>query len=701
MAREVKIEFLGDASDLNRATKSASDDLSRFSKHAGVTAGVTGAAVSAGINAAAAGARALAGVVGSSLKEAEDAAQVTRVQAKLLETTGNAAKVTSKQLDSYATSLSNMTGIDDELIAAGQNVLLTFRNVRNEQGKGNNIFDRATKAGLDLSAVLGTDLKAANIQLGKALQDPIKGTTALGRAGVQFTKTQKDQIKALVEAGDVLGAQKIILGEVEQQVGGAAEANATATMKLTEAWDNTKEALGTTILPAFTALTDYLVGTLLPVVQELVGEWGPKIGNFFAMIGEAFAQGFKGDTVAGLDGIAGAMQRVGEAVGKGFDVAVALLKDLGKWAQENKDALQVAAAGLSAMAGAMVAIGAANKAGSAVQSVAQAVMGIGAGLGPWGLLAVAIIAIGAAAYVAYQKFPAFKEAVDATWQALQDGAHAVVDFLTGVFAPAWNQVSDEVIGAGQAIAEFFTALWQEVLQPLFEAGIAVISAAWRLWGDNLISIAQAVWQYIRDIIEAALRIIQGIFQVMTAALTGDWGKAWDGIKNIASGAVSFVTALIQGWVRIISSVVVGLGELLLQPFKYFADHVGGFFEGIGSLITGIFRKAVDAVKGYVNDLIGIINAAINAYNKIPLAPDIPNIPSVRGAVAPPPATRALMPVTASALGVRATATAAPAATFGAARVVNINLPTGVNGHDVIDAVRRYNRRNGRTAWVTS
>ena len=47
--------------------------------------------------------------------------------------------------------------------------------------------------------------------VGKALNDPLKGLTALSRIGVQFTAQQQEQIKAMVEVGDVAGAQKIIL----------------------------------------------------------------------------------------------------------------------------------------------------------------------------------------------------------------------------------------------------------------------------------------------------------------------------------------------------------------------------------------------------------------------------------------------------------------------------------------------------------
>jgi hypothetical protein len=80
-----------------------------------------------------------------------------------------------------------------------ENLLLTFT------GIGKDVFPGATKAVVDLGiAMAGGDVNNANfkasaIQVGKALNDPIKGVTALSKVGVSFTKQQKDQIKALVK----------------------------------------------------------------------------------------------------------------------------------------------------------------------------------------------------------------------------------------------------------------------------------------------------------------------------------------------------------------------------------------------------------------------------------------------------------------------------------------------------------------------
>jgi hypothetical protein len=180
---------------------------------------------------------------------AEELSTVRAITAQVIQQTGGAAKVTATDVATLTKELETQTGVDDKLIQAGSNILLTFKDIRNEAGKGNDIFNRANEIMLDLATVTGTDATSAATQLGKALNDPIKGVTALRRVGVSFTQQQIDQIKILVESGDILGAQKLILAELETQYGGTAEASANATDKMAQSWENIKERLGTVLLP--------------------------------------------------------------------------------------------------------------------------------------------------------------------------------------------------------------------------------------------------------------------------------------------------------------------------------------------------------------------------------------------------------------------------------------------------------------------
>ena len=154
--------------------------------------------------------------------------------------------------------VSAKTGIDHKAIQSSENLLLTFGNLRNEVGEGNDIFTRATKLTTDMSVSLGQDLKSSAIQLGKALNDPIKGITALSRVGVSFTQQQKDQVKALVDSGDALEAQKLILTEVERQFKGSAEAQATATGEAPVLAGDLAESIGGAVLPEVDSLATVL-----------------------------------------------------------------------------------------------------------------------------------------------------------------------------------------------------------------------------------------------------------------------------------------------------------------------------------------------------------------------------------------------------------------------------------------------------------
>lgn len=178
----------------------------------------------------------------AALKYIQNTIEAERVQAQLASRildTGAAANVSLGRLNEMADSLSKLTVFDDEAINGVQAMLLTFKDIKSDN------FEAATGAVLDLSTAMGTDLNAASVQLGKALNDPLKGLTALAKAGVQFDDSQKKLIKSLVNVGDVSAAQRVILDELTGQMGTAAEAARNtfggALQALSNSFDNLLE----------------------------------------------------------------------------------------------------------------------------------------------------------------------------------------------------------------------------------------------------------------------------------------------------------------------------------------------------------------------------------------------------------------------------------------------------------------------------
>jgi hypothetical protein len=172
--------------------------------------------------------------------------------------TGGVAGFTAPQLAKMASSLQGVTTFSDDAIQGMQAILLTFTKIRGPE------FEGAQKAILDVSARLGVDLKSAALQVGKALNDPIKGVSALSRAGIQLSESQQSAIKSMVKMGDVAGAQRTILKELGTQFGGAAEA---ARNNFGGALEGVGNALGDLLeakggLPAATASLNEMAKTL-------------------------------------------------------------------------------------------------------------------------------------------------------------------------------------------------------------------------------------------------------------------------------------------------------------------------------------------------------------------------------------------------------------------------------------------------------
>lgn len=222
--------------------------------------------------------------------------RVTAQLEQTLRSTQGAAGLTRDELLEMASAMQQVTTYGDEAVIPAQSLLLTFTKI------GREVFPRALETVLDMSTAMGQDLKSSAIQLGKALNDPIQGVAALSRVGVQFTEQQKEQIKTLVESGRIIDAQKIILAELETQMGGSAraardtlggsiEALKNAFGDLLEAKGGLKESAGeieklTQVLsdPATAQGVDSLVSSLVRLTGSLAAA-AAEGGNFLAFLG--------------------------------------------------------------------------------------------------------------------------------------------------------------------------------------------------------------------------------------------------------------------------------------------------------------------------------------------------------------------------------------------------------------------------------
>ena len=214
-----------------------------------------------GRNAAIAGAAvgAFGAVIATSARALARIETITAQTNAVLKSTGTTSNGTAKDIENLAGRLEALTATEAETIQEGANLLLTFKNIRNEAGAGNDIFNQTTAAMVDVARAMGTSASGEAIRLGKALNDPIKGISALTRVGITFTDAQKEQIRVLTESGDVMGAQKIILAELQSQFGGSGAAFAQTFTGQMELLNHELGAMGEEATMA-----------VMPALQEMV-----------------------------------------------------------------------------------------------------------------------------------------------------------------------------------------------------------------------------------------------------------------------------------------------------------------------------------------------------------------------------------------------------------------------------------------------
>lgn len=259
---QVVLELVDKASaDMKKASGSF-NDLANTSKKVGAGMAIAGAAITAfGVK---------------SLNLAREQIKVEKQLDAVIKSTGGAAGLTADQIKDMASSMQRMSNFGDEAIITGQNMLLTFTNI------GKDVFPEATQTMLDMSAAMGTDLKTNAILVGKALNDPIMGISALSRVGVQLTDDQKDLIKSLQEVGDTAGAQSVILEELAVQFGGSAEAQIDPLIQLQNTWGDLMETIGKVVAEALVPLLAK-IGPIVDKIQTWADE-NPKLFNTITLI---------------------------------------------------------------------------------------------------------------------------------------------------------------------------------------------------------------------------------------------------------------------------------------------------------------------------------------------------------------------------------------------------------------------------------
>src|SRR5690606_13606319 len=313
-----------------------------------------------------------------------------------------------------------VTLFGDDQTERAQALLLTFTNIRGE------IFDNTIPIIQDLSTAFNQDLKSSAVQLGKALNDPAKGLTALQRVGITFSAEQKNLIASLQESGDIAGAQTVILKELERQVGGSARAAAAAGLGPYQVFQNRLSEIQETvgllltkgidlISPALNAMATFVEGVTQSLVsgKEATGEYSTAINIVAGTIrGVVTLLIAFGKTLVAIPGF------IRENL-----TALALLG--GALITLNAQSIAAAAAQLRMAAAQKFATIWTN-----AQAAAMGALNTVMSLNPIARVVTILLTLGAVFVATYQKSETFRRIVTGTFNSIQESIKNTIGFFT-------------------------------------------------------------------------------------------------------------------------------------------------------------------------------------------------------------------------------------------------------------------------------
>ena len=260
-SRTLKLSILGDVDNLKKSLNSGSQEVSSFGDKLGKFGKVAGAAfAAAGVAAAAYAGKLLVDGVKAAI---EDEA----AQAKLAGTLVNVTGATNKQIaavESQITKTSLLTGItDDELRPS---------------------FERLVRATSDSDAALKLQAVAIDVAAGSG-----KSLEAVTNA---MAKAQEGNAASLAKLGIGLSAAELktmsmeeITAKLAETFGGQAAEKADTFAgkmdRLKVAFNEGKETVGSFVLDAITPMITGFVNNVIPTIQKLAEELGPKLTPVF------------------------------------------------------------------------------------------------------------------------------------------------------------------------------------------------------------------------------------------------------------------------------------------------------------------------------------------------------------------------------------------------------------------------------------
>lgn len=248
---------------------------------------------------------------------------------------------------------------------------------------------------------------------------------------------------------------------------------------------------------------------------------------------------------------------------------------------------------------------------------------IGAISAPVWITIAAIVAIGAALYLAWTQSEDFRNNVKEIWEDLKTTVSEIVADIKAAIEENWGPMK-----------EWAKETWEEISGAVRDAlaivkihvtnTIQLIKMIWQNFGDDIIQFTKGSFQIIAGIFRGMIQILGGIFKTIRGLLTGDWKMMGEGLKQIGRGFITAIVGMFRGFMSQGQAIWSAIGKVLSAAWSATMTNLKGLWNGFKSWATGKWNefKGLFDVKISVGDIFGsikdkfkdVINTIIGWWN---------------------------------------------------------------------------------------
>ena len=312
--------------------------------------------------------------------------------------------------------------------------------------------------------------------------------------------------------------------------------------------------------------------------------------------------------------------------------------------------------------GALIGLNIFSKVGGWIGSAVSAIVAF---LGPVGLVIAAVVAIGAAFVILWNKCEGFRNffiglwndivnvASDA-WKGIQGAWSGLVEWFSNLWngvketaSNLWNgfletakPVIEAIKNAWNSITEFFSGLWKGITQfasnvwdSFVEGAKPIVEALMNVWNaladffsalwDRIVSIAKTVWDGIVDVVKTVVETVKGVWNGITEFFTNLWNGitevskiAWNGFVEFMTPIVETLKGLWNGFTEFMSSIWNGIISVATTAWNTLQPIVEAVWTGIQTYISTAIQNIQTVISTGMQVVQGVWNAAWTVFTTI-------------------------------------------------------------------------------------